>query len=66
MNRQVSRKEDFILGVGVQEGLLCAYDRWYTRETVQIVEFVIIQLVCIMADQGESDSGARHCRGSWY
>ena len=66
MNRQISREENFILGMGAQEGLLCAYDRWCTRETAQIEEFVIIQAVCITADQGESDSGARCCRGSWY
>ena len=33
---------------------------------MQLVEFVIIQAVCIAADQGESDSGERHFRGIWY
>ena len=65
MNRQVSIGVDFILGVEVQEGLLCIYDRWCTGETSQIVEFIIIKTVCITADQGESDSGARYCRGIW-
>ena len=66
MNGQASREVDFIIGMGVQEGLLYAYDRWYTRETVEIVEFVIIKAVCITADQGERDSGARCCRGRWW
>ena len=65
MNRHVSREGDFTIGMGAQEGLLYAYDRWCTGETAQIVEFVFIKVVCITADQGESDSGVRHCRGNW-
>ena len=41
------------------------YDRWCTGETAQIVEFVSIKVVCIRAEQGESDSRVRRCRGNW-
>ena len=53
------------MGVGAQKGLLHAYNGWCSGESVQVIYFVIIKAICIIANKGKNDSRARHCRDSY-
>ena len=37
--------------------MLSAYDRWYSGEVTKGVEFVVVKMVGVMANQGEGGSG---------
>ena len=65
MNRLAYSKGDFTMGVGAQEGLLHAYNGWCSGETIQVMYFVIIKAIYIIANKDKNDSRARHCRDSY-